>query len=613
MHKIATALVVGISQCFLAAAALAVQPGNGAYPVPIDASASQPTRDALTFIGNRTLQTNSSMILGQHLGGPGDVSAAPGTPQDTFDMQQYRIASKTMAGLNAFPRLVGGRYDANATVNGRSVYTLDIAHVQQVNLRLEQIYNTYHSFVSVTATPRNPWDQGQGRAWSPLQPNNSLSDLFIGKRTNPPPAIPTKPVDLFWADMDTIAQGLAGLNDSNGAPIPVLFRPFAEFNTNKYYYVNQDPADFVKLWKQVVTYYEGKGVHNLIYCWEAWTWGSTPDEAALDAWWPGADQVDVVGGAFYFHELGKADYFGLNFPAMKTADVSVFNDLMGIAVTYNKPFGATQWAVDSEAPNGDDADTLTFMNSVDALHSSQSSLTQHMSFVYYWTNTTAVNEEVQAQANPDKLVDDPRVVTVSGLDGVLGKQGTIESTSPSRTVTSSLRTGFDVASCNGCEFRSILSFAAGMLPAAAQIDSGIGLTLLLTPSATQSTASPFTVAGQKHCLDAGFYTVLPQNTVQNYFGATPALATDDFDWPGAPCVATTNDWRSNMTTGRAPLNISAATAIGAGYLNRNYPTQFRAYFKQRLAGSWVSWQGAFVPGSIDDVAPQLIFSYTLPD
>jgi hypothetical protein len=607
MRKFTTALAIGLSQYFLAASSLALVPGDGSNPQPIDHNATQATRDALTFIGNRTQQTNSSMILGQHLGGPGDLGAT-GAANDVFDMQRYRIPSAKTAGLATYPRLVGGRYDANATINGKQVYTLDFDHAHQINVRLESIYNTYHPFITITATPRNPWDPSKGRSPSPLHPA-SLPDLALENRTSPPPADPTKPVDRFWADIDTIAAGLADLKDASGAAIPVLFRPFAEFNTNKYYYVDQDPTAFVALWKQVVTYYENKGLDNLIYCWEAWTWGSTASEAVLDAWWPGVDQVDVVGGAFYFHETNdqtsKADYFGLKFAAMKPADSAVFHDLMSIAVANGKPFGSTQWAVDSDAQNGDNVDTLTFMSSVDALHASQPDAVQHMSFVYYWTDGQ-VDEEAYVQANPDQLVDDLRVATVSGFDGVPAKQGSIESTSPAMTVSSTPQTGFAPASCSGCEYRTILSFAAGVIPANAQIDP-FGLTVLMSPMSPQATNTPFTVPGQQHCLDAAYATK------PTFFGASATLAVDDFNAPGAPCVGTSNDWHANATTGRAPANFSAAK-LDAKYLNRSGPTQFRAYFKLPLTGSSVVWNGTPVTGmNTDDPAPQLIFSYTLPN
>ncbi|HEY9025429.1 MAG TPA: glycosyl hydrolase [Burkholderiaceae bacterium] len=604
MTKFAIALAIGLSQCLLATSALAVQPGDGSNPQPIDGNATQPTRDALSFIGNRTKQTYSNMILGQHLGGPGDLGAT-GAANDVFDMQRYRIPSAKTAGLATYPRLVGTRYDANATINGKQVYTLDFDHAHQINLRLEALYNTYHPFIAITATPRNPWDPSQGRAPSPLHPA-SLPALALENRTSPPPANPIKPVDRFWADIDTIAAGLADLRDANGAPIPVLFRPFAEFNTNKYYYVDQDPAAFVALWKQVVKYYEDKGLHNLIYCWEAWTWGSTPSEAALDAWWPGADQVDVVGGAFYFHETGKADYFGLNFPAMKPADSAVFHDLTGIAVANGKPFGAMQWAVDSQAQNGDNVDTLSFMSSLDTLHSTSPQAFQHMAFVYYWT-TGAVDEEAYVQANADKLVDDLRVATVSGFDGVQSKQGAIESTSPNRTISATLQTGFAPATCSGCEYRSILSFAAGVIPANAQIDP-FGLTVMMSPVTPQASGTPFSVPGQQHCLDAAY------GTKPTYFGLTAALGVDDFDAVGVPCVGQSYDWHDNSTTGRAPGIFSAAARIDPMYLNLNGPTQFRAHFKLPLAGSSVVWNGTPVTGiNADDPAPQLIFSYTLPN
>lgn len=609
------ALIVAAAQAALLPAAWAGGDGSTSrlidQPGATSPGATAETIAAYSFIAQRTLNAHSNMIEGQHLGGPGDLGAVPGSRDDVFDMQNYRIPSATMPGLNAYPRLVGARYDANVGTGAHAVYTLSGPMIAQINVKLEGIYNTYHSMVAVTATPRNPWDQTQGRL--PALGQGSLADLRLSRRTPGGPANPPTAADLFWADIDTIGTGLAGLKDANGHAIPVLFRPFAEFNTNKYYYKGQNAQDFVNLWSDVVGYYKDTlHLHNLIYCWEAWTWGSSASEASIAPWYP-AGKVDLVGGAFYFTQQDKAaGYFNLAFgqPGSQTQqnlnDQAVFNNLMGVAVANDKPFGAMQWAVDStDGTVGDDLDTLAFMSSVDARRAASPGSAQHMAFNYYWTTA----EEANNQNNPSALVDDPRVATVSSLDGVQAKQGAILESSAGSQVgggqpVSTLQTGF---SSTRQQYRTILSFAAGTLPANAAIDPANGLTLLMSP-VTPGAASPFSVAGQRHCVDAGYLGGAP-----TFFGSSAALATEDFSAAGAACVSTTNDWSTNAATGRAPANFSAAS-LAAGYLNLKGPTQLRVYFTQPQAGGLVVWNGAPVTGlnTGDDPAPQLIFSYTTP-
>jgi hypothetical protein len=616
LHAFRTALAVAAIQAAYMPAVVHAS-GDGSTSTLIDQptatspGATPETIAAYSFIAQRTLHPHSNMIDGQHLGGPGDLGAAPGSPDDVFDMQLYRIPSATMPGLNAYPRLVGARYDANVGTGAHAVYTLSAPMIAQIDVKLEGIYNTYHSLIAVTATPRNPWDPTQGRL--PALGQGSLAELRLAKRSPPGPNQPDTPVNRFWNDIDTIGGGFANLKDANGKPIPVLFRPFAELNTNKYYYKGQNAKDFVNLWNDVVGYYQHNlNLHNLIYCWEAWTWGSSASEANVDAWFP-VGQVDVVGGAFYFTQQDKTDgYFNLVFgqagsqTQQNLNDQAIFNDLMGLAVTNNKPFGAMQWAVDStDGTVGDDRDTLTFMTSLDVLHANPQAVAQHMAFNYYWTTA----EEANKQTNPSALVDDPRVATVSSLDGVQAKQGAIQESAAGSQVGggqpfSTLQTGFSAANQ---QYRTILSFAAGMLPSTAAIDPTNGLTLLMSP-VTPGAPSPFSVPGQRHCLDAAYLNGAP-----TYFGNSAALATEDFSAAGATCVASTNDWSTNSTTGRAPANFSAAS-LSSAYLNPRAPTQFRVYFTQPQAGSLVAWNGTPVTGlnTGDDPAPQLIFSYTLP-
>ena len=584
-------------------------------PSATSPGATPETVAAYTFITSRTLHANSNMIEGQHLGGPNDLNPPAGTA-DVFDMQTYRIASTATPGLNAYPRLIGARYDNNA-LTAHSTATLDSTTIGQINLKLEGIANTYHPLVAITATPLNPWDTTRHLDRQPLPDGGDglLSDLAYAN-WHPSTGLDT-PANRFWADIAKIADGLAGLKDANGKPIPVLFRPFAEINTNKYYFKGQNAHDFVALWNDVVTYYRDiRGLHNLIYCWEAWTWGSSssasPQQTYLDHWFP-ANQVDVVGGAFYFTATNRDDgYFNLQFgtPGAPTPqnidDQAIFNDLMSLAVNNNKPFGATQWAVDQNYAPGDNQNTLAFMTALDNLRRTLPASAQHMAFDYNWTTT----QEANWQANADKLVDDPRVATVSSVDGVVAKQGLITESAAGSGVggslnSSVLQTGF---SGTNQQYRTILSFATGILPPNATVESTIGLSLLVSPQNASPASNPYDVRGQAQWVDAGWV-----NGVPGVFGSSAMLEMGDFNAAGQPHVADLSDWRANPTTGRAPATFSAAS-IPSKYLSVKGPTQLRTYFTVRQPGAQIVWNGNPVAGTNmgDDWAPQLVFTYTLP-
>lgn len=590
------------------------QPNDGSDAVLGDAAATPETRAVFNLLKGLTLKANANMLEGQHLGGPGDLVVQPGD-QDMFDMQGYRIDSSSPGAHSAYPRLVGARYDANLT-SGQ--YVLDPVLVAQINQKLIGIEASYGPVLSITATPLNPWKRSAGRSSDPK--DGALSKLFIDNRGHNDAAT------AFWNDIDTIATGLANLKTPDGTPIPVLFRPFAEFNTDKYYFHGQDSADFVTLWTQVVDYYRGKQLHNLIICWEAWVWGSSsttqPSQVDVAPWYPGDSYVDVVAGAFYFQKNANIDntpYFNLAIPP-GSDDFNVFYNLTNLAVAHDKPFGAAQWGLNYKSPPpGDDADTLAFMSAMDARHANYATQpagqkVQHMGFAYYWTGPM----QVQDQTNAVAFVGDPRVSTITGVPSLATEDGWIQETSPGSNTGGSkgpaalLETGDSgVAGCKNCQLRSIVSFdTASTLPAGATLVPGTPVTLLLKSQGTVGT-SPFANAAAfgPLCVDAA-WTSATQSP--GWFGAGNAFALDDFPLvaaSNAACVATLPD-PSLDTSGRSFANIAAK------YVNRaaGGRTQLRLRFTNGTDGNasnnYVSW---YAGDAGQALAPQLIFTTTLPN
>lgn len=113
--------------------------------------------------------------------------------------------------------------------------------------------------------------------------------------------------------LDCLAQlihGDAGLGLTNLDHIPILFRPWPEWNFNAAYWycVNQcSPAEFTNLWQFTVAYLRDvKGVHNLVHVWApslniAASIGK-PATAQSNYFlrWPGDSYVDVLAGDCYY-------------------------------------------------------------------------------------------------------------------------------------------------------------------------------------------------------------------------------------------------------------------------------------------------------------------------
>ncbi len=600
--------------CAAQAWAAPAMPGDGASATLSDSKATAETQAAYAFLKGRTLQDASNMLEGEHLGGPADILGAT----DAFEMRTYRIASST-AGRYAYPRLVGARYDGHDLTFQH--YLLDPALIQQINQKLIDVSSVYHPVVALTAVPRNPWNQEQGRSASAS--DGSLADLDISKR-----GVAGSPAAKFWADVDTIATGIAALKTSDGKAIPVVFRPFAEFNTGeKYYYPNQyktqTPEDFRKMWRQVADYYVNtKGLHNLIFCWEAWVWHRKPAQGELAPWYPEETNspatsgvnpyVDIVAGAFYFQQRDLG-YFHLDFSSDTSGqDQVTFYNLMNVAIAHNKPLGAAQWAVNykygtdanGQCLKGDHKNALAFMTSVDARHYSyppDGHRTQHMAFAYYWGDKSGCME-VQNQDNATAFVDDPRVASITGVEFVsneggwireagadTGKGGAIWAGLPLRTGD-----GLGPNGCTNCQYRSIVSFdtSAATLPSSAVLSTAPA-TLLLTKSGSAGT-SPFTEGLGPLWIDAA----------AGWFGASPAFSFDDFK-------TTARDLVHVATMSDPGTGTHSFGALPTQYLNRQGHTQLRLSFQTATdhngLDNYIDWNN----GTAEK--PELIFSYTLPN
>ena len=337
--------------------------------------------------------------------------------------------------------------------------------------------------VHITAVARNPWNPGEGRAPDPNGLDGQLIDLLHATNLN---GNQTKIAirNQFWADIDLIA---AALQDFQAAGIPVIFRPFAEFNQiNKYYWFGKNAAQFQDLWRDVYDrYVNHHGLHHLLFCWEVWVLNRSSGNGSADInpWYPGSAYVDVVAGSYYFdyqktYLSSSTHVFRL--PAYD-ADANV-NDkpVHDILIGKDRPFGAAQWGLNQNDPNknnpqvrwkGDNAFTQAFMD-----------FCPDLAFAYYWDGYQSV--ELQYAANNAAFVNDSRVVTADDLphyvatssgsaDGWLLESAAHSGVGGSSAGSSDSTSAFLITGDTSAnkQYRSILSFDTSAIPSTAVIDS----------------------------------------------------------------------------------------------------------------------------------------------
>ena len=113
----------------------------------------------------------------------------------------------------------------------------------------------------------------------------------------------------FYQEMDKVIAVLQKLQDKN---IAAVWRPFHEAAGNatlksgaswgkSWFWWGYDGAEVYKnLWKTMYSYFQQKGIHNLIWVWTTQNYNgdSTTYNADTD-WYPGNEYVDIIGRDLY--------------------------------------------------------------------------------------------------------------------------------------------------------------------------------------------------------------------------------------------------------------------------------------------------------------------------
>ena len=130
--------------------------------------------------------------------------------------------------------------------------------------------------------------------------------------------------DKYKKILDGIAEVAKNLKGKNGEPIPVIFRPFHEFDGDWFWWGKSHctPEEFKSLWRSTVSYLrDSAGVHNFLYAFSPDNTFTTEQQYVER--YPGNEWVDMVGMDNY-GDMGRYDKYNVEAAIQKLRIVSSF-------------------------------------------------------------------------------------------------------------------------------------------------------------------------------------------------------------------------------------------------------------------------------------------------
>jgi mannan endo-1,4-beta-mannosidase len=142
--------------------------------------------------------------------------------------------------------------------------------------------------------------------------------------------------DQYKAILDDVAAWAASLKGKNGELVPVIFRPFHEFDGDWFWWGRSHSTieEFTSLWRFTVSYLrDTKGVHNFIYAF-------SPDniftsEEKFTERYPGNEWVDMVGMDNY-GDMGRYGKYDLDAAIKKLQIVSAVAEKNGKLAAFTE-------------------------------------------------------------------------------------------------------------------------------------------------------------------------------------------------------------------------------------------------------------------------------------
>ena len=135
------------------------------------------------------------------------------------------------------------------------------------------------------------------------------------------------------ANWDKAAEALAELRD---AGIPVLWRPFHEFDGQWFWWGKGGSENFIKLWQLMYDRYTNQfGLTNLI-----WVLGYSGE--VKDGWYPGNDYCDIIGSDTYDNSTNVRAWKKLE--ALNTGKLMAFHECGNVPAIEGFEADGAMWS-----------------------------------------------------------------------------------------------------------------------------------------------------------------------------------------------------------------------------------------------------------------------------
>ena len=142
--------------------------------------------------------------------------------------------------------------------------------------------------------------------------------------------------DWYQKKLDKVASVVSNLKDTNGKQIPIIFRPFHEFDGNWFWWGASycTAEEYISVYRFTVNYLrDTKNVHNILFAFSPDNSYTTP--SSYLSRYPGDDYVDVLGMDNY----GDFDNKGTSGASLANSKLKLISDL---AISKNKIAALTE-------------------------------------------------------------------------------------------------------------------------------------------------------------------------------------------------------------------------------------------------------------------------------
>lgn len=97
----------------------------------------------------------------------------------------------------------------------------------------------------------------------------------------------------FISELEDVAAFFNILRDDNGELIPIIFRPFHEFEGNWFWWSQSlaDNDEYIQLWRFTIDFFRSKNIHNILYCYNP----DFKNDITSASYYPGDSYVDLIG------------------------------------------------------------------------------------------------------------------------------------------------------------------------------------------------------------------------------------------------------------------------------------------------------------------------------